>query len=94
MKKLVLINEDFKDVYTDEMHNAGEKEVMTDVRIAEIKAVNPNFVTVIGAAEDEVDEEKEALKAELEAAKAEAEKAKADAEKAKADLKKAKAESK
>ena len=53
MKKLVLINEDFKDVYTGKLHKAGAKEEMTEERVTEIKGVNPNFVTVIGAVEDE-----------------------------------------
>lgn len=52
-KKLVLINVDFKDAYTDELYEAGDREVMTDERIAEINAVNPEFVTVIGTVEDE-----------------------------------------
>ena len=52
-KKLVLINEAFKDVYTKKMHTPGETEEMTDERIAEIKAVNPDFVTVIGVVEEE-----------------------------------------
>lgn len=56
-KKLVLINADFNDVYTGELHEATEKEVMTDERIAEIKAVNPDFITVIGSVEEP--EEKE-----------------------------------
>ena len=46
--KYVLINHDFRDVYTGEIHRAGNKEEMTDERIAEIKAVNPEFVSVIG----------------------------------------------
>lgn len=52
-KKLVLVNVDFKDVYTGKLHKAGGREEMTDMRIAEIKAVNPDFVTVIGAVEED-----------------------------------------
>lgn len=52
-KKLVLVNVDFKDVYTGKLHKAGDREEMTDMRIAEIKAVNPDFVTVIGAVEED-----------------------------------------
>ncbi|MBQ8254943.1 MAG: hypothetical protein IJY94_05505 [Clostridia bacterium] len=57
MKKLVLINHDFKDAYTGKIHKAGKKVEMTDERIAEVKGVNPDFVTVIGIvseAEEEV----------------------------------------
>lgn len=49
MKK-VLINIEFKDVYTGKLYKAGEYVNMTDERIAEIKAVNSNFVTVVGLA--------------------------------------------
>lgn len=49
MKKIVLVNVDFRDVYTGELHKAGSKCEMTDARIAEVKAVNPEFVSVIGA---------------------------------------------
>lgn len=49
MKKIVLVNVDFRDVYTGELHKAGTKCEMTDARIAEVKAVNPEFVSVIGA---------------------------------------------
>lgn len=48
MKKIVLVNVDFRDVYTGELHVAGSKCEMTDARIAEVKAVNPEFVSVIG----------------------------------------------
>lgn len=48
MKKIVLVNVDFRDVYTGELHTAGSKCEMTDARIAEVKAVNPEFVSVIG----------------------------------------------
>lgn len=85
MKK-VLVNEDFKDVYTGEIHKAGEVIEITAERIVEIKSVNPNFVSVIGEAEAV----KAEAEAELEKAKAEAEAAKAELEKAKAELAKAK----
>lgn len=48
MKKIVLVNVDFRDVYTGEMHMAGSKCEMTEARVAEVKAVNPEFVSVIG----------------------------------------------
>ena len=50
MKK-VLINTNFKDVYTGELYIAGHYTSMTDERIAEVKAVDPNLVTIVGMAE-------------------------------------------
>lgn len=52
MKRIVLINVDFRDVYTGELHMAGDKVEMTEARIAEVKAVNPEFVSVIGTVEE------------------------------------------
>lgn len=52
MKKIVLVNVDFRDVYTGELHKAGDKVVMTEARIAEVKAVNPEFVSVVGSVEE------------------------------------------
>lgn len=53
--KIVVINYDFRDVYTGKIHKAGtgKTEIMTDERIAEIKAVNPDFITVVGVVKDE-----------------------------------------
>ncbi len=51
MKK-VLINVEFKDRYTGKKHIPGKTEKMTEARIAEIKEVNPHFVTVVGEVED------------------------------------------
>lgn len=51
MNKIVLVNIDFKDVYTGKLHKAGDKVEMTDERIAEVRSVNPEFVSVIGTAE-------------------------------------------
>ena len=53
MKK-VLINVDFKDRYTGEMHKAGATEEMSEERIAEVKEVNPNFISVVGNVEEPV----------------------------------------
>lgn len=53
--KRVLINTNFIDVYTGILHEAGTYEEMTEERIAEIKAVNPNFVDVVGNAESNTD---------------------------------------
>ena len=51
MKK-VLINIDFKDRYTGEMHKAGATEEMSEERVAEVKEVNPNFISVVGNVEE------------------------------------------
>ena len=50
MKK-VLFNVSFKDRYTGEMNKAGATAEMSEERIAEIKEVNPNFISVIGNVE-------------------------------------------
>jgi len=52
-KKLVLVNVDFKDVYTGKLQKAGDREEMTDERVMEVKAINPDFVTVVGSVEEE-----------------------------------------
>lgn len=52
MRKIVLINVDFRDAYTGELHEAGDKVVMTAERVAEIKGVNPDFVSVVGVVEE------------------------------------------
>lgn len=51
MKK-VLINVSFKDRYTGKTRVAGETTEMSEERVAEIKEVNPNFISVIGNVED------------------------------------------
>ena len=52
-KKIVLINEKFKDVYNPKkIYKPGTTEEMTVERITEIKSVNPNFVTIIGEVEE------------------------------------------
>ena len=58
-KKIVLVNVDFKDVYTGKLHKAGDREHMTDERVMEVKAINPDFVTVVGAVEEDEDPGKE-----------------------------------
>ena len=50
MKK-VLFNVSFNDRYTGKLNKAGTTAEMTEERIAEIKEVNPNFISVIGNAE-------------------------------------------
>ena len=52
MRKVVLINVSFRDAYTGEIHRAGDKAIMDDGRIAEIRGVNPEFVSVIGMVEE------------------------------------------
>lgn len=54
--KIVLINQDFRDVYTGKVRRAGTREKMTAERVTEIKAVSPDFVTVIGEVPEETDE--------------------------------------
>lgn len=67
MKKLVLINYDFKDAYSGELHKAGDKVEMTDERIAEVKGVNPEFVTVVGIIEEGIGEVNEEAIGEVDA---------------------------
>lgn len=56
MKKIVLVNVDFIDAYTGEMHKAGSRVEMTDERIAEVKAVIPEGVSVVGKVEEPAQE--------------------------------------
>lgn len=52
-KKKVLINQPFKDIYNPKkIYKPGDTAEMTVERITEIKAVNPDFVTVIGNVEE------------------------------------------
>ena len=51
MKK-VMINIDFIDAHTGKRHKAGNKEKMSEERVAEIRAVNPDLITVIGSEEE------------------------------------------
>lgn len=51
MKKVV-VNVPFTDRYTGKLHKADGKPIeMTEERVAEVKEVNPNFITVIGNVE-------------------------------------------
>lgn len=52
MKKIVLVNVDFIDAYTGHLHKAGDRVEMTDERIAEVKAVIPEGVSVVGKVEE------------------------------------------
>ena len=93
MKK-VLVNATFNDAHTGKPRLAGKTYDMPEERIAEIKEVNPNLITVVGVAEGARThaEELAAAKAEVDTAKAEAEVAKAEADAAKAEAEKANAE--
>lgn len=52
MKKVV-VNVPFFDRYTGELHKADGKPIeMTEERVAEVKEVNPNFITVVGNVEE------------------------------------------
>ena len=57
MKKIVLVNVDFIDAYTGELRKAGSRVEMTDERIAEVKAVIPEGVSVVGKVEEPVIED-------------------------------------
>lgn len=46
--KLCLVNIDFIDAYTGKLNKAGSKIEMTPERVTEVKAVNPEFISVIG----------------------------------------------
>ena len=50
----VLINTNFIDANTGELHVAGTYAAFTEERITEIKAVDPNFITIVGNAEGEI----------------------------------------
>ena len=51
MKK-VMINIDFIDAETGKVRKAGTKVKLTEERVAEIRAVNPDLITVIGTVEE------------------------------------------
>jgi len=90
-KKIVLVNVEFKDARTGKKHIAGKTIELSDERIAEVKEVNPNFITVIGDAEpDQVEQELAKAKEEAEQAKAEAKAANAEIAKLKKELEAAK----
>ena len=64
MKKVV-VNVPFIDRYTGNLHKADGKPIeMTEERVAEVKEVNPNFITVVGnvkepeQSDDKKDDEK------------------------------------
>ena len=87
----VVINQDFKDSKNGTLRKAGTTVELTEERVAEIKAVSPKLVTVLGAKQTESNMASEDLKAEAETAKAEAETAKAEVETLTKELTEAKA---
>lgn len=50
MKK-VLVNIEFKDAYTGKLYKAGQKIELSEERVAEVKGVNKNMISVIGNVE-------------------------------------------
>lgn len=90
----VLVNSTFEDKYTHKKYEGGKTYPMSEARIAEIKEVNPNLITVIGESkekspEGELQELKKVHKttvAELEKVTAELEQTKAELEKVTAEL--------
>lgn len=75
----VLVNVEFKDKYTHKKYEPGKKYDMSKERIAEVKEVNPDFITVISEEEDNscIESELAKTKEELAAAKEELKKMKA-----------------
>lgn len=51
MKK-VMINKDFIDAITGKVRKAGTKVKLTEDRVAEIRAVDPELITVMGTVEE------------------------------------------
>lgn len=58
MKK-VLVNIPFNDVYTGEAYKAGQTIELSEERVAEVKEVNKNMISVIGNVEAPVAEPEE-----------------------------------
>ena len=48
--KRVLVNVPFRDAYTGKLYKAGQKIELEEDRIAEIKEVNKNMISVVGNA--------------------------------------------
>lgn len=55
-----MVNIPFKDAYTGKLYKAGQKVKMSQERIAEVKEINKNLVSIIGNVEtkEETKEEK------------------------------------
>lgn len=97
----VLVNSTFEDKHSHKKLEGGKTYPMTDARIAEIKEVNPNLITVLGESKEKspegelqelkkvhkaTEEEFEKVTAELEATKKELDSTKAELEKVTAEL--------
>lgn len=95
MKKIVMVNVGFKDAYTGEEYVAGKPIVLSEQRVAEVKEIDKNLISVIGNAEETPNETEVALvaaKEELATANAELEAAKAETKAANDEIKKLKKE--
>lgn len=64
--RTVLVNVPFRDKYTGEVYVAGKTYTMSEERVKEVKEVNPNFITVIGAPKAEAPEVEEVEVADVE----------------------------
>lgn len=62
--KLCLVNIDFIDAYTGKLNKAGSKIKLTPERVAEVKAVNPELISVIGDVEEKQKQPKDGAKTE------------------------------
>lgn len=99
MKKLVMVNVGFDDAYTGEKYDAGKVIELSEQRVAEVKEIDKNLISVIGNAEETPNETEAVLaaaneklataNAELEAAKAETKAANEEIKKLKKELEKA-----
>lgn len=90
-----MVNVGFKDAYTGEEYEAGKLIVLSEQRVAEVKEIDKNLISVIGNAEETPNETEVALAAseeKLEAANAELETAKAEVKAANDEIKKLKKE--
>lgn len=64
MMKRVVVNVGFIDVYTGENHKAGDILVMTEERIAEVREIDKNLISIVGNApleEESVEETEESV---------------------------------
>lgn len=52
MKK-VLVNVPFKDAYTGKQYKTGQTIKLSEERVAEVKGINKNMISVIGNAKTE-----------------------------------------
>lgn len=64
MMKKVLVNVSFTDAYTGEKYEAGQRIVMSQERIAEVKEVDRNLISVVGNVPTAVQEDAESEAAE------------------------------